>query len=77
MKKLKKKKGKKDNNDVLEEFERLINRDKSNDIIRGNLNFNKKHFESMFIDMFYDKLREFFSNYLDKEMGKENIMDDK
>ena len=36
MKKIKRKRSKYYNNDKLSEFERLMKRDKSNDIIRGN-----------------------------------------
>ena len=48
MKKLERKKSKSYNNNVLEKFEKLMNRDKSNDIIRGNVYLNdKKKYEKL------------------------------
>mgnify|MGYP001566781365 CR=1 FL=1 len=78
MKKLKRKKNKHYNNDVLEEFERLISRDKSNDIIRGN-NYldNKVKYEELFVDLFYEKLKEFFVDYINKMNKKESLLDSK
>ena len=78
MKKLKRKKNKYYNNDVLEEFEKLMSRDKRNDIIRGN-NYldNKVKYEELFVDLFYEKMKEFFVNYIDKMNKKENLLDSK
>ena len=78
MKKLERKKSKSYNNNVLEEFEKLMNRDKSNDIIRGNVYLNdKKKYEKLFIDLFYEKMKEFFVDYLDEMNKKENLLDSK
>ena len=45
---------------VLEEFERLINRDKSNDIIDYNwLKRNKKIYDELMIDFFKSKDKRF------------------
>ena len=78
MKKLRIKKSKHYNNDVLEEFERLISRDKSNDIVRGN-NYldNKVKYEELFVDLFYEKLKEFFVDYINKMNKKESLLDNK
>ena len=78
MKKLKRKKNKYYNNDVLEEFEKLMSRDKRNDIIRGN-NYldNKVKYEELFVDLFYEKMKEFFVNYIDKMNKKESLLDSK
>lgn len=78
MKKLERKKSKSYNNNVLEKFEKLMNRDKSNDIIRGNVFLNdKKKYEKLFIDLFYEKMKEFFVDYLDEMNKKENLLDSK
>jgi|TARA_R110000823_G_scaffold203295_4_gene334194 hypothetical protein len=78
MKKLERKKSKSYNNNVLEKFEKLMNRDKSNDIIRGNVYLNdKKKYEKLFIDLFYEKMKEFFVDYLDEMNKKENLLDSK
>tara|TARA_R110000796_G_scaffold133821_1_gene249474 strand:- start:2406 stop:2642 length:237 start_codon:yes stop_codon:yes gene_type:complete len=78
MKKLKRKKSKSYNDNVLENFEKLMNRDKSNDIIRGNVFLNdKKKYEKLFIDLFYEKMKEFFVDYLDEMNKKENLLDSK
>tara|TARA_R110002073_G_scaffold16198_2_gene62666 strand:- start:810 stop:1046 length:237 start_codon:yes stop_codon:yes gene_type:complete len=78
MKKLKRKKNKHYNNDVLEEFEKLMSRDKRNDIIRGN-NYldNKVKYEELFVDLFYEKLKEFFVDYINKMNKKESLLDSK
>ena len=78
MKKLERKKSKSYNNNVLEKFEKLMNRDKSNDIIRGNVYLNdKKKYEKLFIDLIYEKMKEFFVDYLDEMNKKENLLDSK
>ena len=78
MKKLERKKSKSYNNNVLEKFEKLMNRDKSNDIIRGNVFLNdKKKYEKLFIDLFYEKMKEFFVDYVNKMNNKESLLDNK
>lgn len=78
MKKLRIKKSKHYNNDVLEEFERLMDRDKSNDIIRGNSYLNdKEKYEKLFVDLFYEKMKEFFVDYINKMNKKESLLDNK
>ena len=78
MKKLRIKKSKHYNNDVLEEFERLMDRDKSNDIIRGNSYLNdKEKYEKLFVDLFYEKMKEFFVDYINKINKKESLLDNK
>lgn len=78
MKKLRIKKSKYYNNDVLEEFERLMDRDKSNDIIRGNSYLNdKEKYEKLFVDLFYEKMKEFFVDYINKMNKKESLLDNK
>ena len=78
MKKLRIKKSKHYNNGVLEEFERLMDRDKSNDIIRGNSYLNdKEKYEKLFVDLFYEKMKEFFVDYIDKMNKKESLLDNK
>ena len=64
----------KKNDDVLEEFEKLMNRDKSNDIIRGNVYLkDKDRYKELFMDMFYEKMRDFFVDYIDKMDKKEKL----
>jgi 23S rRNA A1618 N6-methylase RlmF len=44
-----------------------MKRDKSNDIIVGNSFMKNEEFQKeMFNKIFYEKLRDFFSNYLDR-----------
>tara|TARA_B110001452_G_scaffold148012_1_gene123226 strand:- start:2179 stop:2439 length:261 start_codon:yes stop_codon:yes gene_type:complete len=62
MKKLQKKRSKQT---ILDEFGKSMKRDKSKDIIVGNpFKKNDKFQKEMFNNMFYEKLRDFFSNYL-------------
>ena len=62
---------------VLEEFERLINRDKSNDIIDYNwLKKNKKIYDEIMIDFFNRRIKDLFSDYLDR-MNMSNKEDEK
>lgn len=62
---------------VLEEFERLINRDKSNDIIDYNwLKRNKKIYDELMIDFFNRRIKDLFSDYLDR-MNMSNKEDEK
>ena len=65
IKKLKRTKGKHHNDKKLEEFEKLMSRDKTKDIIVGNPFYKNEQFQKeMFVNMFYDKMRDFFSDYL-------------
>ena len=58
---------KKNKQKILDDFDKLMKRDKSNDIIRGNSFVKNEEFQKeMFNKIFYEKLRDFFSNYLDK-----------
>ena len=62
MKKLQKKRSKQT---ILDEFGKSMKRDKSKDIIVGNpFKKNDKFQKEMFNNMFYEKLRDFFSSYL-------------
>ena len=58
---------KKNKQKILDDFDKLMKRDKSNDIIRGNSFVKNEEFQKeMFNKIFYEKLRDFFSNYLDR-----------
>ena len=58
---------KKNKQKILDDFDKLMKRDKSNDIIRGNSFLKNEEFQKeMFNKIFYEKLRDFFSNYLDR-----------
>jgi len=68
---------KRNKNKVLEDFERLINRDKSNDIIDYNwLKKNKKIYDEIMIDFFNRRIKDLFSDYLDR-MNMSNKEDEK
>ena len=70
--KLKRKKSKHYNNEVLEKFERLMKRDKSNDIIQSNFfQQNKSLYDSIMFNFLNQKVKDLFSDYLDK-MDKES-----
>ena len=72
MKKLKRKKSKYYNNEVLEKFEMLMNRDKSNDIIRGNfLVKNKILYNELMFDFLNSRIKDLFSDYVVKMNGKD------
>ena len=72
MKKIKRKRSKYYNNDKLNEFERLMKRDKSNDIIRGNfLKNNSKLYNDLMFDFMNSKIKDLFNDYLDKMNGKD------
>ncbi len=72
MKKIKRKRSKYYNNDKLSEFERLMKRDKSNDIIRGNfLKNNSKLYNDLMFDFMNSKIKDLFNDYLDKMNGKD------
>ena len=63
---------KKNKQKILEDFDKLMKRDKSNDIIRGNSFVKNEEFQKeMFNKIFYEKLRDFFSNYLDRMNSSE------
>lgn len=65
------------NDKVLEEFERLINRDKSNDIIDYNwLKKNKRLYDEIMSDFFNRRIKDLFSDYLDR-MNMSNEEDEK
>ena len=67
MKKLERKKNEFYNEVVLEKFDILMSRDKSKDIIRGNMFLNGKNkYEKLFVELFYEKIKEFFIEYIDK-----------
>ena len=58
---------KKSKQKVLDDFDKSMRRDKSNDIIVGNSFMKNEEFQKeMFNKIFYEKLRDFFSNYLDR-----------
>ena len=57
---------------ILDDFEKGMKRDKSKDIIVGNpFTKNDKFQREMFVNMFYDKMRDFFSDYLSRMNDKE------
>ena len=63
---------KKNKQKILDDFDKLMKRDKSNDIIRGNSFVKNEEFQKeMFNKIFYEKLRDFFSNYLDRMNSSE------
>ncbi len=58
---------KKNKQKLLDDFDKSMKRDKSNDIIVGNSFMKNEEFQKeMFNKIFYEKLRDFFSNYLDR-----------
>ena len=72
MKKIKRKRSKYYNNDKLSEFERLMKRDKSNDIIRGNfLKNNSKLYNDMMFDFLNQKIKDLLSDYIEKMSNKD------
>ena len=72
MKKLERKKSKYYNNEVLEKFEMLMKRDKSNDIIRGNfLKNNSKLYNDMMFDFLNQKIKDLLSDYIEKMSNKD------
>ena len=72
MKKLERKKNEFYNEVVLDRFEESLKRDKSKDIIRGNMFLNgKDKYEKLFVELFYEKIKEFFVEYIDK-MNNDN-----
>tara|TARA_Y100000766_G_C18815490_1_gene560242 strand:+ start:625 stop:897 length:273 start_codon:yes stop_codon:yes gene_type:complete len=72
MKKLKRKKSKYYNNEVLEKFEMLMKRDKSNDIIKGNfLSSNKELYNDIMFDFLNSRIKDLFSDFIDKMNSKD------
>lgn len=58
---------KKNKQKLLDDFDKSMERDKSNDIIVGNSFMKNEEFQKeMFNKIFYEKLRDFFSNYLNR-----------
>ncbi len=77
MKKLKRKKSEFYNNGVLEKFELLMKRDKSNDIIDYNwLKKNKRIYDEIMIDFFNRRIKDLFSDYIVR-MNDSNDEDEK
>ena len=77
MKKLKRKKSEFYNNGVLEKFELLMNRDKSNDIIDYNwLKKNKRIYDEIMNDFFNRRIKDLFSDYIVR-MNDSNDEDEK
>ena len=63
---------KKNKQKLLDDFDKSMKRDKSNDIIVGNPFYkNDKFQKEMFNKMFYEKMRDFFSSYLLNMNSKE------
>ena len=63
---------KKNKQTILDEFDKSMKRDKSKDIIVGNpFHKNDRFQKEMFNNMFYEKMRDFFSNYLLNMNSKE------
>ena len=66
------------NEDILDRFDKSLKRDKSNDIIKGNSYLNdKEKYEKLFVDLFYEKMKFFFVDYIDKMNKKESLLDNK
>ena len=77
MKKLERKKSKFYNNDVLEKFDILMSRDKSNDIIDYNwLKKNKRIYDEIMYDFFNRRIKDLFSDYIVR-MNDSNDEDEK
>ena len=77
MKKLKRKKSEFYNNGVLEKFELLMKRDKSNDIIDYNwLKKNKRIYDEIMYDFFNRRIKDLFSDYIVR-MNDSNDEDEK
>ena len=65
LKLIKKLEMKKNKQTILDEFDKSMKRDKSKDIIVGNpFHKNDRFQKEMFNNMFYEKMRDFFSSYL-------------
>ena len=70
MKKLKIKKSKHYNNDVLEKFDLLMDRNKSNDILDYNwLKKNKRLYDEIMSDFFNRRIKDLFSDYVERMDG--------
>jgi hypothetical protein len=71
MKKLKKKKSRFYNEDILDRFDKSLKRDKSKDIIKGNfLLKNKIQYNEMLFDFLNSKVRDLFSDFVVKMNNK-------
>ena len=71
MKKLKKKKSRFYNEDILDRFDKSLRRDKSRDIIKGNfLLKNKIQYNEMLFDFLNSRVRDLFSDFVVKMNNK-------
>ena len=70
---------KKNKQTILDEFDKSMKRDKSKDIIVGNpFHKNDRFQKEMFNNMFYEKMRDFFSSYLlNMNKDERNYLDEK
>ena len=72
MKKLKKKKSRFYNEDILDRFDKSLKRDKSKDIIKGNfLKNNEKLYNSIMSDFLNSRIRDLFSDFIIKMNSKD------
>ena len=72
MKKLKKKKSRFYNEDILDRFDKSLKRDKSKDIIKGNfLKNNEKLYNSIMSDFLNSRIRDLFSDFIVKMNSKD------
>ena len=71
MKKLKKKKSRFYNEDILDRFDKSLKRDKSKDIIKGNfLKNNEKLYNNIMSDFLNSRIRDLFSDFVVKMNNK-------
>jgi len=72
MKKLKKKKSRFYNEDILDRFDKSLKRDKSKDIIKGNFLLNNKiKYNEMLFDFLNSRVRDLFSDFVVKMNSKD------
>ena len=72
MKKLKKKKSRFYNEDILDRFDKSLKRDKSKDIIKGNfLKNNEKLYNNIMSDFLNSRIRDLFSDFIVKMNSKD------
>jgi len=72
MKKLKKKKSRFYNEDILDRFDKSLKRDKSKDIIKGNfLKNNEKLYNNIMSDFLNSRIRDLFSDFIIKMNSKD------
>lgn len=70
--------GKRSKQQILNDFEKGMLRDKSNDIVVGNPFYNNEKFQKeLFNNIFYEKLRDFFIDYLNKVNTEKMYLDEK